>query len=305
MPTRDEVLEKKRAIEKDLLRQPGVTGVDVGYKRVKGRETGELAIIVYVREKKNVPAAQRLPLDFDGIQSDVVEGESFSIEPAPASAAQLAPAATLIGGISIGPCARNETGTLGVIVTSKNKPTILSNFHILASAAKPKPDDTVSQPGPADGGDCPDTVAGRFRSGFLGQPQNVDAALATVVNRESEAYQVREIGNVSNTARARVGDVVRKYGRTTGLTTGTVVSVTFSTAIPAYPPFEPQVFLNQIRVQTNSPGKPFQAAGDSGAVLVNQDNKIVGLLFAAGGTGGTEGLANPIQDVEAALGVLF
>src|SRR6185312_7752430 len=42
----------KERVEDALLQRPGVNGVDINEKVTNGRPTGELAIVVYVDEKK-------------------------------------------------------------------------------------------------------------------------------------------------------------------------------------------------------------------------------------------------------------
>ena len=74
MPSFEEILARKEEIESRYLSQPGVTAVDVGYKEVGGQLTDQLAIRIHVAAKKDrVPAAQRVPTQFDGVVTDVLE----------------------------------------------------------------------------------------------------------------------------------------------------------------------------------------------------------------------------------------
>ena len=73
MPSRDEVEQVRKKVESDLLKRPGVTGVDVGYKIVNGQSTDQLAIIVYVENKRDVAAADTIPKEIQGMPTDVVE----------------------------------------------------------------------------------------------------------------------------------------------------------------------------------------------------------------------------------------
>jgi len=161
----------------------------------------------------------------------------------------------------------------------------------------------VTQPALPDGGDCPGTVIGHVFRGSLGQPSNVDAALVIGNGtREARPNEVLAIGQVQGVDVTFPGDHVQKVGRTTGRTTGVVVSDEFSLAVH-YPVFGPMQFTRQITVRNDVQGQPFQAPGDSGAVLVNDDRELVGLMFAvARNASGVEyGVANPIQDVLRAL----
>jgi len=69
----EEVRRIKETVEADLLRRPGVTGVDIGPKLVGGKETGRLAIRIYVAKKKDVPDAEVIPKEIEGVPTDVIE----------------------------------------------------------------------------------------------------------------------------------------------------------------------------------------------------------------------------------------
>ena len=74
--TREEIRRIKARIEGDLLKLPGVTGVDIGEKHVGGKPTGELAIRVLVRSKTpadTVPPGELIPHTIDGVPTDVIE----------------------------------------------------------------------------------------------------------------------------------------------------------------------------------------------------------------------------------------
>jgi len=73
MPGKEEVKRIKAAAEAELLKLPEVTGVDIGHKVVGGRKTDDLAIIVYVAKKGDVPADQAVPRQIQGVPTDVIE----------------------------------------------------------------------------------------------------------------------------------------------------------------------------------------------------------------------------------------
>ena len=71
-----EIRRIKQEIEAALLALPGVTGVDIGHKTIGGEKTSELAIRVYVAEKKapeEIPASERVPETIEDIPTDVIE----------------------------------------------------------------------------------------------------------------------------------------------------------------------------------------------------------------------------------------
>lgn len=63
----------KEEAEQELLKIPGVTGVDVGNKYVNGEKTDTIAIRVYVERKRDVPPDSAIPKEIQGIPTDVIE----------------------------------------------------------------------------------------------------------------------------------------------------------------------------------------------------------------------------------------
>ncbi len=63
----------KDSVAPDLLKRPGVNGVGIGNKRVGGEDTGELAIVVFVSDKRDVPPDEAIPTEIGGAPTDVVE----------------------------------------------------------------------------------------------------------------------------------------------------------------------------------------------------------------------------------------
>jgi hypothetical protein len=142
--------------------------------------------------------------------------------------------------------------------------------------------DAVLQPGPADRGNNPgDLVARLFRfvplslSGSFNSGDNeVDCALAKMEPSVNLSREVHEIGVPAELKNPTVGQAVRKSGRTTGLTHGTVLSDN-STAIINYGTRKAR-FVNQIETTK------ICAGGDSGALLFdNASLAAVGLVFAS------------------------
>jgi hypothetical protein len=130
----------KESVEDDILKQPGVTGVAVGYKYVGGKRTDEVSIQVFVKEKKKtVPKAQMIPAEINGIPTDVIE-RKFELHPAMKKVLELEPMADTVtynpvrGGISIGPCRAVGgfvfAGTLGIPVRDRatGNPLLLSKL---------------------------------------------------------------------------------------------------------------------------------------------------------------------------------
>jgi len=186
----------------------------------------------------------------------------------------------LVGGISIS----NEyttAGTLGIVHNGH----ILTNAHVIAmdmegnfvKSAK------VIQPGVYDHGDPEKDVVGEllgyakiwFNDVTAENYADLAVAVATadyvnnVVAGEAEDYQV-----VMTPYEPREGEEVRKTGRTTGTTYGTVESTSAVVKV-WYSDDKWAAFHDVILVK----GNPFSKGGDSGSV-VDKDGQFVGLVFA-------------------------
>ena len=74
--TVERVLAVKRQHERELLAQPNVVGVGVGFKTEHGQLTDTLAVIVNVIHKKpldDLTQEDILPAELDGVPVDVQE----------------------------------------------------------------------------------------------------------------------------------------------------------------------------------------------------------------------------------------
>lgn len=313
MPSPKLARQVKEAHKRDLFAKPNVVGVGVGEKVSGGVKTGEVCVVVLVRQK--IPAAglepeALVPQEVSGLKTDVVQvGELVALQersdrwrPAP-------------GGVSIGHY-QITAGTLGCVVRDRTSGTrlILSNNHVMANSNNASPGDAILQPGPYDGGTVStDTIAhlerfcpidfntapadcnlanlytsmGNTLARWLGShhrlqafqinPQAVnlvDAAVARPLNDSDILNEILEIGTVSGVIEATLGMAVRKSGRTTGFTTGTVIVIN-ATVNVSYGPDLAATFENQL-VAT-----PMSQGGDSGSLVVAANaSKAVGLLFA-------------------------
>jgi hypothetical protein len=102
---------------------------------------------------------------------------------------------------------------------------------------------------------------------------------------------------------AAVGAAVRKRGRTTGLTFGTVDTVDLTLTLDYGGGIGNRTLSRQVGIKADtSRSAQFGGPGDSGSVVVDGANRVVGLYFA-GFDGAGYGVANPIGPVLSALGV--
>jgi hypothetical protein len=233
---------------------------------------------------------------------------------------------------------RVTAGTFGAVVNDRktDELLILSNNHVLANATdgrdgKSKIGDPVYQPGSYDGGssddmighlvryvpfsryskdvDCKLANAGiraanvaiktvrpnyNLRMEKMGHTNLVDCALARPVRPELISPAIMEIGKVNGTGEIVPGTLVKKSGRTSGLTTGTVKAVKVSLNVNMGHGNDVVRFNDQVMAELKS------QPGDSGSLILDKDNRAVGLLFA----GSNEyTVFNPIDTVCDQLGV--
>lgn len=124
----------------------------------------------------------------------------------------------------------------------------------------------------------------------------VDAAVAKPVDNSAIKDEIIDIGKIDGTKQAELGMTVRKSGRTTSTTTGTVDALDVTIQV-GYGGGAIAEFQNQIL--TSNMSQP----GDSGSLLVDgSENKAVGLLFA-----GSDEVTvhSPIEAVMQLLNITF
>lgn len=306
-PSADDVRAKH---EPGLIAIQGVSGV--------ASDKARNEIVVFV---ENANVCNKVPKNLDGINVQcVATGKIEALAPA-ASAAPVASQTgpysrtgsnrPVFGGISVGSSAYpGSAGTIG-LVTARGQ--VLSCAHVLAMNSNGMLVNTAStwQPGGYDGGNSAykvGTLTKHTSIQFNNQRANnyADAAYATLSSGITyNANAVLNSGNIGmttvrGTSTVHVGDTVSKSGRTTGVTTNTVV-YTNVTAQVWYTQKEYAIFKDQIVI--NNPNSAFCAAGDSGSAIYNTNGQFVGLLFAASTGSNGITIANSAARVTSALGI--
>ncbi len=180
---------------------------------------------------------------------------------------------------------------------------ILSANHVLAACNHIPVDMPILSPSSADGG--PTLSAPReigrhaeiceLRSGepSLVSPCSEDVALARVTEPNHVTSWQGPVGSdggydtPTNAVAVRDGMRVKKIGRTTGLTQGTVEAKLVPFPLPyKLKPFSATVWFKEMWSIRADSGKHFALAGDSGSLVVTEDGSAaVGLLFAASPSG--------------------
>lgn len=209
-------------------------------------------------------------------------------------------------------CRDNVTGRLGV----------LSNNHVIADSNAAPVSTKIVQPGRLDGGNVrSDRIATlqRFVPLRFGTAINaVDAAFAELDGhgRGDDMLSVHATTwppcvvlslRTGSPTIAVPGMTVHKSGRTTGFTCGRVNAVNVNNYKVGYGPLGAARFDGQIAIEAMNPPVPFSYPGDSGSIVVDDQGRPIGLLFAGSRTGGAGNVgvtgANPISSVISALNI--
>lgn len=304
------ILDAKRSIERSLFGIDGVTGVGINWDTQ--------VIRVYVEDL--TPAVDAaVPHSISGYPVEVIVTGVFTMHasdlnlPEPYRRIRWRP---VYGGVS-GGHAMATAGTIGAVVldTESGGMAVLSNNHVFANATYTHMPgaavgDAILQPARFDAGTSADIVATLDRwvpldatgdnlvDCALARPLSDDLFVPLVVGGLGQDGRLHTIA-VNGTTAARGGEVVHKYGRTTGHTSGTVIDVDFTTRIQYSVP-EPVVFVDQILACIKVDG------GDSGSLLLDDQNRAVGLVIASAKSDGVYyTIANKIGNVMAMLGIEF
>lgn len=273
-------LDIRNAAEQLLLSLPGVYGVGIG-------KNSPESINVYL--KSACPKITcNIPEEIGGVPvKQIVTGKITALgvreQEVQASINRAARARPYYAGMSIS-TERTSAGTLGVkcFDAVTREALILTNNHIGANETSIQVQtasvgDAILQPGKYDGGTIEDRIATLFRFiGFDIDGENeVDGAVLRPDNPEEFADEILEIGKVTEIREAKIGDVVRKSGRSTGFTESTVID-TNATIKVDYESSKGITFKNQIIIMP-----AIGQSGDSGSLIVRKsDDTAVGLLIA-------------------------
>ena len=302
---------KLHQIERALLGDSNVVGVGWGWKEKDNCPTATPAWRVYVRQKVPlacVPKSERIPARWNGFATDVITAGKPSAMIG-VSAGQLAPG-TIISNLrnvakishsSEQPAGLGTLGFLALVNGRRERELVLvSNRHVLLAhgAGKGDPiyapiierrgDEFVIDPGSlepvaeiADEG-MDSNYSYQFRS-ESSSDYFVDCASARVLDSKqiSRHWKLSENGELTwpHTARrahpldvvGRRAPRVRKIGGQTGFATGTLVDVSAPVET------ESGRRLRNLVIRGSSPG--FVTPGDSGALVINDSNEAIGLIW--------------------------
>ncbi|MBO9699892.1 MAG: hypothetical protein J7604_06745 [Sporocytophaga sp.] len=269
-------------VKEVLMKTPGVINVAIGLKQKSGKLTDEIVFQVFVENKKDINSLspeEIIPNEIRGVKTDVLK--------VPKGKARSDPKAhsPIQGGIQIGN-GKGEIGTLGWFgrLASDNSLVLLTNEHVLYSNGA-NGGDKIGQPDLEDICCC----CCAYTEGIIGEILNpgintieVDCAIAkissnVVVDCILNNGMFEEELIVNNTAMAVIGSQVLKVGCTSGLTKGVISSIGAPASdkvnqILIYPTDDETYKINGVKLA-------FSDAGDSGSIIIDEHNNIVGLLW--------------------------
>lgn len=274
------------------VRSRGVVGFGIGRRSVDMDRQPELALKVYVKKKlarravdRPVPRELKIPGIKGRVLTDVEEigrprhdlrkcdDGRFDVKRDPCPP-----------GFGIG-LENDRSGTLGCYVRFAGDPDgiyLLSNLHVIAMDGLASVGAHIYQPSHGREGDRRFARLATWKPlNFKrwGYPNIMDAAIAKVGSNKRVKIAIPEIGLPAGIAEVKEGDTVRIFGSTSGYKTGTVLETNYRTRDMKY----------RYRKRNGSIGKKYVGfkcqvkctnysdCGDSGSVVVNQRNQIVGL----------------------------
>lgn len=243
--------------------------------------------------------------------------------------------AVIMGGISAANTnLEGQYGTIGYFVRRKSlfsrkaETYLLSNSHVFADLRRAAVDehDLILQPSPGEAGNNrPIAELTKFAHPKLEndveEANFVDAAIAKLWKQQTHKLLIPMIGAVRGFVEkedVEIGETSRKFGRTTGYTSGKIFSICLDIWIKYDRTGQSSYFKNQFLIEPEKENyEKFVEKGDSGSLLVDANNYANGLIFA-GANGSLKvdektdsaeskaqivkqinnyGVANPISDV--------
>ena len=278
-----------------LMNLQNVNGIGLGYKHINGVNTFEPCIHVLVENKINtkyIIQNNLIPKSYMGIKTDVINRGIVTTKKSKNIFGTKA--RPLEAGYSISPMVKYDargSGTIACIVKkiSKNKIRyfILSNNHVLSDDNKVPIGSYIIQPSDEDNGSIIyDKVA--ILSKYVPSKKKIlpnwpinymDCAIAELTDKYRASNKIATLGSFKGVNKATLGLKVKKVGMVTGVTEGEVITIGVTSEVDgAYGKY---IYKNQIDAKLDN------KHGDSGAIVVNDNNEAVGLFFAGSDTVGT------------------
>lgn len=294
----------------------GLSIQSVGYEHGNQNEL----VHIYVT-RGSAGALKKLAREINGVKVQVNKMGEVKVRPEMASGAAhhghlFERNGRIACGSSCAPSNENYSGTFGALVRDASGDMfVLSNNHVLAACnhvpvgmpivAPSSQDSRPNRRAPSEIGRHHSIVELRSGEPTLVPCAEVDAAIARVSDVQTVSSWQGDSLSGFDTPRSTVlpmsGMRVKKFGRTTGLTLGTVEAL-----IPTKTPlpyktknFSAVVWFKNVWTVRSDGADPFALAGDSGSLVVTEDGDMaIGLLFATSpGYGWIVPLANVLSEL--------
>jgi hypothetical protein len=302
---------------RDLLMQnKNVDGVGIGCRYRKGSFHDELCFTVCVTEKlpaESLSPEELIPSRLFGIPTDVI------VTPSGKPMEYLGNPRPLKGGIQVTPTndaqVKEGPGTLGCFANLKEDGALvmLSNHHVMVGSKgkkgtpilQPSGDNVVGEVWDYkryEVGDSEralvDAAVARVHTGRLAHDvfiPNIIRGLGWKNSQSSTPDYSNEDATITGVAfntlytspdgrqyrtPVKPQEIVRKVGRTTSRTIGKVVMIGLPSKTKDKDGTE-RLYADQILIHSYDKTREFAQGGDSGSVIVNDQNKVVGLLFSS------------------------
>jgi hypothetical protein len=324
----------KRAKER-LFQIPGVHGVGIGPKEVGGRLTAEPAIKIVVLQKRptaDVPPGELIPPEIEGVKTDVVVSGRIRRRAALPSAvfsqaiegklADTGHHRPLRAGTALCPKGRQGVGTLGVFCLvegdDENVVALTALHNIFDYVLTDTPDHWMRKKvGQPTGRDTCCKSSSHIFGKVIDAAPALDAALVRLDHGQQYKREIQGIGRVrgahaltSEEVHGGTPFLVKKRGAYSGITGGFVSLHHTDIDVDVHghtQRFEGVHFIRPNPLPTRAEGGVFAVEGDSGCAVLDEQNRVIGLLVGGSDPteveiGGTKmivsaDIAVPIQDI--------
>jgi hypothetical protein len=277
-PNEDAIIAAKEAVKAAWLGRSGVTGMDVGFKYVRGKRTAHIAIRLFVRNKKaRVASAERFPRRIGKHKTDVIESDIKLAGPPDGNFYN-----PVVGGVQLVENGFPYTSGMFVSDNTTDQLMILGTGHGFVP-----PNSSIFQPSGATQPDGSNGNIGYLIRGGHHLTQPVDSDLFSFGCTRGYNFIIEGLGcvkGVNQVGMSDLGIAVTKRGRTTGVTHGTLDGFSFSFLYP------PDYQGNRITYDNmlTFGGDPTTNAslgqgGDSGSIILDGSMNAVALLTVVGG----------------------
>ena len=287
---------RAQAVE-EILRKKSINLVGFSEKEKK--------VVIFTNGKLSKTDEKILPFHTAGFNFEYIQGGIAYVKGNPPPPQMPKPYSLHGGrytcGSSIFPAHCVGAGTFGLIVRDQAGHLYgMTNNHVAGACNHAMPGLPILAPGPLDANEdaCDPFTIGRHHRLLPindGIPENIaiDVNWDVSIFRLTDPDRVTSMqGTAFDTPHAVVSPVpsmrVQKVGRTTGLTSGTIVAQSASPVPVQYQVSEygvrKNVFFETVYIVQGDNGLPFSRPGDSGSLVVADDGQgnahAVGLVFA-------------------------